>query len=378
MKQHILNCLILTCLALCGTGHALAQAPTCNQSLTPDCLYFPATEYAIGREPPEVILDTVYQDISNMPRRVKMVLRIPRGATGPLPVVIWSHGGADGKTNLDNVGDIMVEWSRATAKAGYVTVTLAHHSRDQASREALCAAAPLGIDAQTCKVFKYLNWDRPHDISAAIDELERLNASGEFRGMMDLHRIAVGGHSAGAGGTLSIAGALRNFTGAALDLSDPRPVAFLAFSPQGPGSEGFFDTQFGNAEHSWMNIARPVLIGTGDGDSTCNHLAEPGSCFGDSPYIRRLAFDRMPAGGKYRLYVHDADTFHMLFELKASECGTSKAVDRAKCDEIVRWVSSAALAFLDANLKADALAGQWLGSSNVVNASGGVAEWTRK
>jgi len=90
------------------------------------------------------------------------------------------------------------------------------------------------------------------------------------------------------------------------------------------------------------------------------------------------AFDRLPAGDKYRLYLHDADTFHMLFELKASECGTSKDVDRSKCDEIVRWVSSVALAFLDANLKADALAGQWLGSSNVVNASGGVAEWTRK
>ena len=86
----------------------------------------------------------------------------------------------------------------------------------------------------------------------------------------------------------------------------------------------------------------------------------------------------MPEGGKYRLYLHDADTFHMLFELKASECGTSKDVDRAKCDEIARWLSSAALAFLDASLKSDALAVQWLQSSNVVNASRGVAEWGQK
>ncbi len=101
MKQHILKCLVLTSLALSGIGLARGQAPTCNQSLTADCLYFPTIEYSIGTEPPEVVLDTVYQDISNMPRRVEMVLRIPRGATGPLPVVIWSHGGADGKTNLD-------------------------------------------------------------------------------------------------------------------------------------------------------------------------------------------------------------------------------------------------------------------------------------
>ena len=135
---------------------------------------------------------------------------------------------------------------------------------------------------------------------------------------------------------------------------------------------------FKKPDHSWMNVRRPVLVATGDGDSTCNHLEEPGSCFGDSPYIRRLGFDRMPDGGKYRLYVHDADTFHTLFELKTSECGTSKNVDRAKCDEIGRWLSSAALAFLDAHLKNDALALQWLGSTNVVNASGGVVEWSRK
>jgi hypothetical protein len=378
MRSQVLKWLMLAAVVLPGAEAAFAQAPTCNQALTSDCLYFPAIEYAIGTEPPEVTLDTVYRDISGMPRRVEMVLRIPRGATGPLPVVIWSHGGADGKTNLDRIDDIMVEWSRATAKAGYLTVTLAHHSRDQASREALCAAAPLGIDARTCKVFKYLNWDRPHDIKAVIDELERLNASGEFRGVMDLRRLAVGGHSAGSGGALSIAGALRDFTGTALDLSDPRPAVFLAFSPQGPGSEGFFDTDFKKPDHSWMNVRRPVLVATGDGDSTCNHLAEPGSCFGDSPYIRRLGFDRMPDGGKYRLYVHDADTFHTLFELKISECGTSKNVDRAKCDEIGRWLSSAALAFLDAHLKNDALALQWLGSTNVVNASGGVVEWSRK
>lgn len=378
MKQHVLKWAMFTAFALCGAEGAFAQAPTCNQALTPDCLYFPATEYAIGTEPPEVTRKTEYRDIAGMPRKVQMVFRIPRGARGPLPVVIWSHGGADGKSDLDRIDDIMLEWSRASAKAGYVAVTIAHHTRDQASREALCAVAPLSIDAKTCKVFKYLNWDRPHDISAVIDELERMNASDEFRGLMDIHHIAVGGHSAGAGGALSVAGALRNFTGTALDLHDQRPVAFLAFSPQGPGSEGFFDTDFKQPDHSWKNIRRPVLIATGDGDSTCNRLEEPGSCFGDSPYIRRLSFERMPAGGKYQLYVHDADTFHMLFELKTSECGTSKNVDSAKCDEIARWLKSAALAFLDAHLKSDPLALQWLQSSNVVDASRGVAEWVRK
>src|SRR5215204_641123 len=112
MKQHILKWSMLTFVVLVGAETAFAQAPTCNQVLTPDCLYLPATEYAIGTEPPEIILDTVYRDISGMPRKVQMVLRIPRGTTGPLPVVIWSHGGADGKSNLDRIDDIMMEWSR--------------------------------------------------------------------------------------------------------------------------------------------------------------------------------------------------------------------------------------------------------------------------
>jgi hypothetical protein len=99
-------------------------------------------------------------------------------------------------------------------------------------------------------------------------------------------------------------------------------------------------------QHSWSNIERPVLIGTGDGDSTCDRLAEPGSCFGQSPYIRRIISERMYGGNKFHIYLKDADTFHTLFELHTAECSDpSKNVDQAKCDEIARWLTSTALAF---------------------------------
>ncbi len=52
-------------------------------------------------------------------------------------MVIWSHGGAEGKRQPDGV---LVEWSRTTAKAGYLTVTIAHQPRDDGSRQRLCAA----------------------------------------------------------------------------------------------------------------------------------------------------------------------------------------------------------------------------------------------
>ena len=71
----------------------------------------------------------------------------------------------------------------------------------------------------------------------------------------------------------------------------------------------------------------------------------PGAALGDSPYIRRLGFERMPGGNKYQIYVHDADAFHTLFELNTADCA-AKNVDQGKCDEIARWLRSTALAFL--------------------------------
>lgn len=371
--KHLTKCLWATItLTLVAIGNAFAQAPTCNQSLTPDCLYFPALEYGIDDSNQRT---TSYIDNAGATRTINVQVRIPIGAPVPMPVMIWSHGGAEGKSNPERA---MAEWSETTARAGYLTVSIAHTPRSDGERRDLCQS--IGInDLATCEVFKHLNWDRPHDIRAVLDELTRLNAQGPFQGTIDVTRIAVGGHSAGAGGALTVGGALRNFTGTPVDLSDPlrRPVAFLAFSPQGPGSEGFFDTDEGRPSHSWMRMPRPVLIGTGDGDSTCKPGLEPGSCIGDTPSGRRIGFARMPPGGKYHLYVHDADAFHGLFALSSDKCPT-KGINQQKCDEIARWLQSTALAFLDGHVRQDPNALLWLQSSNVATASRGVASWARR
>ena len=125
-------------------------------------------------------------------------------------------------------------------------------------------------------------------------------------------------------------------------------------------------------------MQRHAATATGDGDDGCNASDIPGACTGDTPYGRRIGFQRMPASGdKYQLYVHDADAFHMLFELNAKECA-EKNVDAAKCAEIVRWLSSSALAFLDGHVRQLPAALQWLQSNRIEQASGGVAEWQRK
>ncbi len=370
MNNHLSKFLLtIVAVVLCRTDSTFAQASTCNQVLTPGCLYLPSNKFAFQTTTSQ----TTYTDNAGRQRTIKFAIRKPVGAPAPMPVVIWSHGGAGGKTDPLNS---IVEWSETTAEAGYLTISIAHTPRSNQERKQLCQSLDIN-NPSTCEVFKYLNWDRPFDIRAVIDVLEQMNQQGTFRGQIGLNHIAVGGHSSGSSGALTVGGALRNFTGTPVDLSDPRPVAFLAFSPQQPGGEGFFDTDFQKPAHSWMRIERPVLIGTGDGDNTCNRGEEPGSCYGDHPYGRRIGFERMPPGNKYRLYIHDTDTFHTLFELNSSKCQTL-GVNQQKCDEIARWLRSVGLAFLDNHVRQNVFARQWLQSNNIETASRGIAEWSRK
>ena len=56
MKRLVLTLFApLVVSALIGNRPVAAQAPVCSQSVTTRCLLFPATEYTIGTEPPEVI-----------------------------------------------------------------------------------------------------------------------------------------------------------------------------------------------------------------------------------------------------------------------------------------------------------------------------------
>jgi hypothetical protein len=280
------------------------------------------------------------------PRRIPIAIRNPPAVT-TRPVVVWSHGGATGK--LDPL-DGLPEWSTVTANAGYYTVSIAHVPRSCDQQTALCNA--LGVTPCVCdQDFKYLNWDRPHDIHVVLDYLETIASTDN----LDLENLAVGGHSAGAGATMMLAGATRVFVTDPVAFVDPRPKAFLAFSPQGPGSEGFLDTSFGS-------VRRPLLVGTGDGDITD----------GDTPDVRRLAYDLSPGLNKYLVYIADARTRHTTFEHKTDAC-VRGGTDLATCQQFLDWLNQAALHFLDAKLRRNATARDWLSSPTLSNLSHGVA-----
>lgn len=380
MKRRITLSIALALSVALLSAAAVAQAPSCFPVPAPGCLYLPPNPLPFQTTTHQ----KTYNDVAGLQRTIEFAIRRPVGLPGPLPVVIWSHGGNDGKSNPLSVG---VEWSERLVGRGYIVVSIAHEPRSRNQQDRLCDK--LGYsDAPTCARFNYLNWDRPHDISAVIDRLDWLNtrSSGEFLNKFDLTQLAVAGHSAGTGGVMSLAGAIRDFATVPAFTPfapvDQRPKVFMAFSPQQPGLEGFYDTDFKKPNHSWESITRPVLMVTGDGDNLC--LANlpgipftPGDCRGQMPFGRRIPFERMPAGNKYRLYFHDADIFHGLFDLNVSKC-PQKNVDPAKCTEFERDLSAIAFAFLDSHLKGIPFATAWLNSNNIELATLGIAEYSRK
>ncbi len=344
----------------------MAQTPSCAPY--PGCLYTPLTTYAVTLTTTMV----AYIDVAGLERRVPVSIRRPVGKPGPIPVVVWVHGGGEGLTNPLTT---MNEWSTVTAQAGYLSITGAHSLRDTSERQRLCAA--VGVPTAECPHWQPLHWDRPKDVSAILDELARMNAAGPLRGQIDLSRIVVGGHSAGSAATMSLAGARRIlFPGATpLALTDPRPISFVGLSPQGPGRLGFFDTDFRRTEVSWDGVSRPMLTATGDGDARCDGGARDGC--EDTSSLRRITFDRMHGPDKYMMYIKDARSFHNLFALKTGECA-DKNVPVGSCNAFASWLRASVLAFLDFHVEGRFGAGEWLRHPFLKTASAGVTELETK
>jgi len=324
-----------------------------------------------------------YTDESGQTRDINIAIRTPIGADGPQPVVIWMHGGTEGSTTpVSSLKNLNV----MTAKAGYVSVSIAHPVRSLMEQEGLCNYLQVLNDPVDCEAFQHLAWDRPHDLSAVIDYLEQLPTPWDT--MLDLDNIAVGGHSNGAGAALVIAGAQRVYyplvpSGPDIttiigpeDFSDPRPKVFLAFSSHGPLKPGFFDSGFNQPESSWSNISRPVLTATGDGDSSCASPIKV--CLtGETPYTRKISHQRMPDNGnKFLFYINDSSAAHNIFILNTEKCETVSPVD--KCNLFVDWLSSSSVAFLDAFLRGEPKAEQWLKSDRIEQASQNIVEWDRR
>lgn len=357
--------------AMILTGPLLyGQLPQACSAFPNGCLYTPGAPLNFST----TAASFEYKDGLGHSRTVELYFRVPAGVAGQLPVVVWSHEyGVSG-----DLKELLAKWAETTARAGYVTVTVAHSEREKEEWLGVCAS--LELDIVNCPRPYALDW--PVDLKQVLNYLERANASGsaELRGRMDLTKLALAGHSDGASGVISLAGARRMFLSQdpenAADFSDARPVAFVALSPQGPTLEGFFDTEIGRDENSWMGIKRPVLTITGAGDNNCN---EPGACYkGDTPHRRRTVHTLLPPGGKYHMYVNSVKLSHdFLGTLDTAACEAA-GVARADCSRFDDWLRSTVVAFLDATVRGRPAAQTWLQNDLIVPASSRTVEWQRK
>jgi hypothetical protein len=373
-----------------SAADAGADAAAACSALTPElCAYVPPVAYAVG---PERLAKVRYVDILGSTREIQIEVRTPLGAANA-PVVVWSHGGAEGKRRAHGVGR---EWGRVFNEAGYVSVHIAHVGRSTADDTAVCNALGLSgcgaacassasctahpggecIDS-VCHYYKPLNWDRPNDVGAVLDWIEtEAAAGGHLAGVVDVSRIAYAGHSAGAGSAMMVAGASRTY-GDSLErvLADERPIAFVSCSPQGVGEDGFTAASFdasaclATGADARTCLGRPHLFLTGAGDDTNGVTAE----------TRRDPYDLAPAGDKHLFWILEEAARHGTFELDPGPCttySTGAMLDPARCLDYEEWLSNVMVAFLDAHVRALPDAALYLESTAPSDFAGGAADWT--
>lgn len=134
----------------------------------------------------------------NRQRRFYVELYRPKNLpNNKIPVVIISHG-------LSSRPEDFARRAIHLASYGYVVAMPQHPGSDIIQTENFLA----GLTRQIFLTNEFI--DRPLDISYTIDELEKLNRT-EFQGKLDLNNVGIFGHSFGAYGALSVAGATLNF-----------------------------------------------------------------------------------------------------------------------------------------------------------------------
>ncbi|HEY9103656.1 hypothetical protein [Chitinimonas sp.] len=288
------------------------------------CLLLPAwaADYPAGPVGKvEVVLQTWHDTARDRDLPIKIYR--PEGA-GPFPVVLFSHGLGGSREG----GRL---WGNYWAEHGLMAIHLQHPGSDQAVwQEAQGSRFGALKSAASAKQLQA----RVADVRFTLDELARRKAGKDPLAVLaDTAHVGMSGHSFGAVTTQSVAGERFPLFGARM--SEPRLVAFLAFSPSARG----------NADASFGAIERPFFSITGTED------ADPlGS--GLTPADRLKPFAAMPKGGKYLLLLTGRN--HMFFGGDhAAVAGSVEARQQA-------LVMQTSLAFWRATLQGDEAARAWL------------------
>jgi hypothetical protein len=180
-------------------------------------------------------------------REVAYRLYFPVGASGSLPVLIFSHGGTGSSTGYKQNGHMGKTW----AAAGFLGFHLNH--------------LPSSSTAAHQR-------DRPQDVTFFLNQLEAgaLRLPNDLTATADLSRVGHCGHSWGAYTSHAVGGA----TFQQGRFTDARIKAIAPISPQGPGQFGSFDR--GPTDNTWVSVALPAytLLGAVEKDGPTTNPRE--------------------------------------------------------------------------------------------------------
>jgi pimeloyl-ACP methyl ester carboxylesterase len=312
-------------------------------------------------------------------RDVPVKIYYPTGPQAPQssPVIVFSHGLGGSRQGYAYLGE-------AWAAHGYISVHPQHAGSDEAvfrsERRPLRKVAALKHAANDPENLV----NRPRDVTFVIDQLTALNGDSAFvlHGRMDLHHLAVAGHSFGAYTTMALAGqAIGSGAHARYFGPDPRIVAGVAMSSQPAALDA--------VEHAYDRVHIPVLHLTGTNDES---MAGRAAAVDDSPLGRttaagrRVAYDHTRNAPAYLVTFKDGD--HMLFSgrdsteispLRSLLGGTVVSdLPETTREAMRRQVVDATVAFWDATLRDNAGAREWLEDGAFVAALGSLGTFEQK
>lgn len=260
-------------------------------------------------------------------RTLPVKVLFPSRADKPFGAVVFSTGLGATRDGYDYL-------ARHWAGHGYLVVIVQHPGTDNAIfADGLDPAEAMRRVGERPDLLL----ERPLDMRFVLDVLEQANNAGPLRGRLNLDRLAVAGHSFGGYAAMSAAGMTVVTPTDELRLGDPRVRAAVILSPPVPEGPVEPERQFGS-------ITVPALYLTCTGD--VSPLGET------TPARRRVPFE---SGSGDRRLITFRGGDHFIFAGWRGGFG-----DGSRDERFHDLIEMASVAFLDATLRGDASAREWL------------------
>lgn len=280
-------------------------------------------------------------------RTIPVKIYLPQSGSAPYPVVIFSHGLGGSREAAVYLGEY---WSQR----GYLCVFVQHPGSDSGVWQSALGGGKQAIFEKMKSAANGRNLvDRGNDIKFVLGELEKKNVSDAvLKKQLDLTRIALAGHSFGAGTALLLAG--QSF-GPMGNMKDTRIKAAIYLCP--PVGMGKIDP---SKTYGDIKIPGLLLTGTEDNSPIGNMKAED----------RRIPFDGIKSTHQYFINFVGAD--HAVFGGRSFRPAASTD---EKYHEMIEQVTSN---FLDSALRNQTKATTWLNSNEIVAYLGSAAHFEKK